>query len=181
LFFYVGFLVSALAVLFLVTRGNIIIFVLYIALFFTRVFGLKSRPYGSVVEKETRKPVPFAIIRISHIETGVEIMHRITDALGRYYCLLPNGSYYVRIDEKLSDGTYKMIAEKVIVAVTKGYLSVAIEVESSMLAEVKPSAENQNQTPLAVEETLKPSILNISKPEEKGNNQDVFESDGYGE
>ena len=127
-FFAIGFIVSSLAVLFLITKWNVIIFLLYVVLFFVRVFGLRSRPYGSIISSNTGEPIAFAIIRISHVTTGVELMHRITDALGRYYCLLPNGEYFVRVDQKLSDGTYNKVAEKVLVNVTKGYLSEKISV-----------------------------------------------------
>ena len=135
-FFYIGFIVSSLAVLFLATRGNILIFLLYVGLFFLRVFGLKGRPYGSIVSSETGSPIAFAIIRISQVSTGVEIMHRITDSIGRYYCLLPNGTYNVRVDQKLTDGTYEKIAEKISVTVTKGYLSNKIMVKNLPLDSV---------------------------------------------
>ena len=126
-FFAIGFIVSSLAVLFSMTKGNIAIFLLYVALFFVRVFGLKSRPFGSIVSKETGKPIPFTIIRISQVSTGVEIMHRVTDAIGRYYCLLPNGDYLVKVEQKLADSTYKEIADKIPVKVTKGYMSEKFE------------------------------------------------------
>ena len=126
-FFAVGFIVSSLAVLFAMTKGNIAIFLLYVVLFFVRVFGLKSRPFGSIISKETKQPIPYTIIRISQASTGVEIMHRVTDAIGRYYCLLPNGDYFVKVEQKLPDATYKVIAEKIPAKVTKGYLSEKFE------------------------------------------------------
>ena len=136
LFFGVGFAVSTLALMFSVTKSNIIIFVMYVVLFFIRKFGLRSRPFGSIISKDTNKPVAFAIIRISQAATGVEIMHRVTDAIGRYYCLLPNGNYNVRIDQKLADGTYKTIAERISVVVTKGYLSEKFIIESVAIHEI---------------------------------------------
>ena len=132
-FFYTGFAVSTVALLFSVTKSNIVIFVLYIVLFFIRTFGLRSRPFGTIVSKETGKPVSFAIIRISQASTGVEMMHRVTDAIGRYYCLLPNGNYTVRIDQKLPDATYKPILEKMPVTVTKGYLSEKFSVSNILI------------------------------------------------
>jgi hypothetical protein len=126
--FFVGFTVSSLAVLFMMTKTNIVIFVLYIVLFLIRVFGLKSRPYGSIVSKDTGKPFAFAIIRISKGATGVEVMHRVTDAQGRYYCLLPNGEYVIRIDKKLEDGTYEAIKKDIPAIVTKGHLDARFDI-----------------------------------------------------
>ena len=67
--------------------------------------------------------MPFSIVRVSQAATGVEVIHRVTDNIGRYYCLLPNGSYTVRIDHKLADGTYETVATGLPVTISKGYLS----------------------------------------------------------
>lgn len=131
-FFVAGFTVSTLALIFSVTKTNIVIFALYIVLFFIRTFGLRSRPFGTVVSKETGKPISFAIIRVSQTSTGVEIMHRVTDAIGRYYCLLPNGNYTIRVDQKLPDGKYGKIAEEIPVVVSKGYLSEKFSISNTL-------------------------------------------------
>ncbi len=134
-FFVAGFSISALALVFSVTKTNIIIFSLYVVLLFVRTFGLRSRPFGNIVSKDSGKPVAFAIIRISQKATGVEVMHRVADSTGRYYCLLPNGNYEIRIDQKLIDGSYKTIAEKIPAVVSKGYLSEKFIVENISITE----------------------------------------------
>jgi hypothetical protein len=121
--FGLGFTVAVITLISSPKTYNIVVFALYIALFILRKTGLKSRPYGYIVEQATGYPLPFAIIRISSISTGVEVMHRITDATGRYYCLLPNGEYHVRVDKKLPDGTYQTLAEKVPATVSQGFLA----------------------------------------------------------
>ena len=121
-FFWLGFLVAAATVLLSMTKYNIIVFCLYVVLFFVRRYGLKTRPYGDVTTVGGN-PIPFAIIRITQASTGVEVMHRVADQFGRYYALLANGDYTVRIDQKLPDATYKTIATGLGAKVTKGYLS----------------------------------------------------------
>lgn len=122
--FVVGFSVAAIAVIAAPTRAyNIVIFLMYALLFFIRRHGVQARPFGYVMEASTGYPISYAVIRISQAGTGVEVMHRITDATGRYYCLLPNGQYHVRIDKKLPDGTYRTIAENLPATVSKGYLA----------------------------------------------------------
>jgi hypothetical protein len=122
-FFGFGFIVSGVAVLAAPKTYNIIIFLLYVLLYFVRKHGAHSRPYGFLVDNATQIPLSFGIIRISNVATGVEVMHRIADAKGRYYALLPNGEYNVRIDRKLPDGTYETVASDKPVTVTNGYLA----------------------------------------------------------
>ena len=129
-FFWAGFVISSFAVLFSMSRLNIIIFSLYGVMYLFRIFGLHSRPFGKIVSKYTGKPIPYTIIRVTQANTGVEIMHRVSDSIGRYYCLLPNNDYLIRIDQKLADGTYKKITEGIPVKVTKGYLSEKFAIDN---------------------------------------------------
>ncbi|MEI6316119.1 MAG: chitobiase/beta-hexosaminidase C-terminal domain-containing protein [bacterium] len=164
-FFVIGFMVSFLALVYSFTRGNMVIFAMYIFLFFVRTFGLRSRPFGNIVWKESGKPIPFAIIRISQASTNIEVMHRVTDKIGRYYCLLPNGDYFIRIDHKLPDGSYKEIVEKIPVTVTKGYLSKEFVVSSANITENNSGTVTINIPKI---DTLKngtaPEIISIEKP-----------------
>jgi len=121
--FGIGFVIASIAILFAPKVYNIVVFLLYCVLFFVRVHGVRSRPFGYVADALTGSPIPFSVIRISSASTGVEIMHRITDAEGRYYALLPNGEYLVRLDRKLPDGAYEIAAEGLPASVTKGYLA----------------------------------------------------------
>ncbi len=127
IFFGFGFTVSTIATLTAPKVYNVVIFALYVGVFLLKKYGISARPFGGIVEKATGNPISFGIIRISSVSTSVEIMHRITDATGKYYCLLPNGQYFVRIDKKLPDGTYQILGEKIPVMVTKGYLAETFE------------------------------------------------------
>ena len=149
--FAVGFIVASIAVLAAPKTYNIVVFGLYAILFFVRRRGLHSRPFGYIQEAETGFPVSFGIIRISSVGTGVEIMHRVTDASGRYYCLLPNGEYNVRIDHKLADGGYQTVMANTKVLVTKGFLAKNFAVESAISTYIPPRQDPpstpQVQTP----------------------------------
>jgi hypothetical protein len=123
------FTVTTMAVLAAPKIYNIITFALYVILYFVRVNGRGSRPFGYVVEKETGYPISFGIIRISNM-AGDDVMHRITDAEGRYYALLDNGEYHVRIDRKLPDGSYTTVVENALVTVKDGYLSEKFYVQT---------------------------------------------------
>ena len=148
-FFYVGFIVASVSVLASMTRFNIGVFCLYILLFVVRSYGLGARGYGHVVNEETNEPLSYALVRISQAGTGVEVVHRVADAIGRYYCLLPNGDYTVRIDRKLPDSKYETIAEKIPVHVKKGYLSARLLVPNKPLPPVAVVATEVPTQPAA--------------------------------
>jgi hypothetical protein len=126
--FYIGFIISTVAVLSNSSAYNIGIFTLYIVIALLRRFGLKTQSFGGIVEKATGFAVPFAIVRIYSAATNVEIAHKIADKTGRYYGLISNGTYYVTIEKKNPDGTYtKMLTTQPFV-VTNGIISQVFEI-----------------------------------------------------
>lgn len=112
-FFVAGFFVAILALIFAPQPYNVIIFLIYVFLLLLRIIGLKPKPYGGVIEKSTGNPLSFAIIRIILPGKGLfqdrEIARRVADKYGRYYCLVPRGSYYVKIEKKNADGSYLLV------------------------------------------------------------------------
>ncbi len=126
--FWIGFVVASVAVLAAPITYNVAVFVLYCVIFFLKHHGLKARPFGYVEDKLTGKPISFGVIRVSYATTGVEVIHRITDEHGKYYCLLPNGEYVVRIDRKFPDETYQTMAQGIPVKVENGYLAKTFSV-----------------------------------------------------
>ena len=109
LFFVVGFFVAAIAFLFAPYPYNTIILLLYMLLLILRILGLKAKPLGYVIDTSTGAPLSFAILRVMMPSTNIELSHKITDAYGRYYCLVPKGRYYVKIEKKHPDGSYSLV------------------------------------------------------------------------
>ncbi len=128
IFFGVGFAVTSVAVIAAPKGYNIALFILYTIVYFIKKYGVKARTFGYIADKNTGLPLSFGIVRVSYASSGVEVIHRITDGTGKYYCLLPNGEYVVKIDRKMPDGTYQTVAEKIPVSVTNGYLAKTFEV-----------------------------------------------------
>ncbi len=128
IFFGVGFAVTSVAVVAAPKGYNIALFILYTIVYFIKKYGVKARTFGYIADKNTGLPLSFGIVRVSYASSGVEVIHRITDGTGKYYCLLPNGEYLVKIDRKMPDGTYQTVAEKIPVSVTNGYLAKTFEV-----------------------------------------------------
>lgn len=121
--FVVGFLTSLFNLLTQEIKiYNILLFVIYIAVFILnrRQFGKNIE--GSVFFKDKNLPVAYGLLRV-YSEDGVEVLHKVISRIGKYYCLLPNGIYKVSIEQKNADSSYTKIYEENKVEVKRGYLS----------------------------------------------------------
>jgi hypothetical protein len=126
--FSIGLTVATVALVTAPTKYNIIIFALYILMLVVKEVGFRQRSAGVVVRKGTDIPVPFAILRIISAKTGVEVLHKVTNILGKYYALVSNGTYNVTIETKNKDGSYTMAMKKEGVVISNGILKEKFEV-----------------------------------------------------
>lgn len=128
-FFVVGFIVAIIAYIFAPHPYNTIIMILYLILLLLRVLGLKPKAYGYIIDKMTSNPLSYAIIRIVMPDTGMEITSKPADQYGRYYCLVPPGRYYVKIEKKNEDGIYSLsYTSPVIDASKKGIIKEGFKI-----------------------------------------------------
>lgn len=126
--FWTGFILSTLAILITPSNYNAIIFIIYIVLFVFKRTILRPRPSGSVKYKESHEPLSFAIMHIFFAGSDHEVTHKVTDRTGRYYCLVPNGIYYVKIESKNADESYSLVYTTDPIEVKNGYINSNIEV-----------------------------------------------------
>ena len=120
--FYLGFLVSALVLFVVAVPYNIIIFTIYVLLFFLRKARFNKSRKGSVVSKDTGMPLSYGILRVYSIVNGREVLNRVLDQIGNYYCLIPNDTYIASIEKKNPDMSY-----------TRVYTSPRFEVKHGIL------------------------------------------------
>ncbi|MFA6397230.1 MAG: immunoglobulin-like domain-containing protein [Candidatus Paceibacterota bacterium] len=120
-FFTIGMILATIALITFTKPYNIIIFALYIIVFILQRTVIKKRVRGKIIKGED--PLSFAIIRIFSSATDVEISHKVADNMGRYFALVPNGNYYVQIEEKKSDGTYSLVYKSEPIEVKGGILN----------------------------------------------------------
>ncbi len=120
--FVIGFAFSVIAVLVSATTYNICIVALYVLMVILKRLGIRAKPKGEVYEGYTRDPVPFSIVRVLSTATGVEVAHRVSNRMGKYYCLISNGEYKIVVDKKNPDGTYTKVPIETPVVVDKGYI-----------------------------------------------------------
>ena len=128
-FFVIGFAVAISAYVFAPYPYNTIILLFYFILLLLRLTGLKPAYSGYVIEKSTGLPLSFAVIRVVSPGTNFEVSHKIADAYGRYYCLVPKGRYLVKIEKKNNDGSYSLVhASETIDASKKGIINKKFQI-----------------------------------------------------
>lgn len=126
--FVFGFAVTGIASYFAPKAYNVATLFVYVVLLILKSTVLKPRPYGRMRYKQTGKPVRFAIIRIFSAGTEHEATHKVTDKNGKYYCLIPNGLYYLKVEKKNEDGTYTPMYTSETIEVKKGYINKTFEI-----------------------------------------------------
>ncbi len=119
--FTLGFTSATFALIVSPGRFNLIIFALYIVIFIFRRTNFKFKARGRILEQDGT-PLAFAIVRVFSKETNVEMAHSTVDQMGRYHILLPNGTYYVKIEKKNDDGSYSLVYTGEEIKITKGVL-----------------------------------------------------------
>lgn len=123
--FIFGFLVTIIAVIGSFAPYNIAILIIYVVLFILKRTILKPRPYGYVRQRDSLNPLSFAIIRVLFAGSENEVIHKVADKTGKYYCLVPNGRYYVKIEKKNSDESYTPIYTSEPIEVKDGFINQA--------------------------------------------------------
>jgi hypothetical protein len=126
--FWLGFAVALLALLFVPAPYNYGIFALYIVLYVLNFFGFGSKKSGILKDIKTNSPLSFAIVKIFREGSDIEMIKKVADINGKYYCLIPNGSYYMKVEKKNIDGTYASIYQSDLFDVKRGIINMNVEI-----------------------------------------------------
>jgi len=117
--FAVGFVIAVISYIFAPYPYNMIVAILYVVFLILRFLGLKPRAYGYVFEKSTGNPLSFAIIRAMLPNSEQQVASKACDKYGKYYCLVPPGKYYVKVEKKIEDGSYALVYTSQVIDVSK--------------------------------------------------------------
>lgn len=128
LLFYLGFIITIISTLITPIIYNLIILGLYLLMFILRKTILKPRAFGHINNRETENPLSFAVIRVFFAGGEHEVIHKVADKTGKYYCLIPNGTYYTKIENKNSDESYSLVHTSDPIEVKNGYLNKKFKV-----------------------------------------------------
>lgn len=126
--FWLGFAVAFLALLLAPAPYNYGIFALYIVLYILNFFGFGSKKSGVLKDIRSNLPLSFAIVKIFREGSDIEMIKKVADINGKYYCLIPNGSYYIKIEKKNIDGKYTLVHQSDLFDVERGIINMNIEV-----------------------------------------------------
>jgi hypothetical protein len=127
--FRAGFAITIFATIVTYAPYNFVTLGLYILLAILRVYKIRSNVYGHVKEKDSGRPLSFAIITIYYDAAAeIKIATRVADKNGRYYCLVPNGRYLAKIERKNADQSYTTVYTSAPFDVTNGIISQTFEV-----------------------------------------------------
>ncbi len=121
--FVAGFVVAALSLLLAPRSYTVIVFALYLFMYVMNKAGINPSKLGQVVEEESKSPLSFAVIRLFSLNLGNEVIRKVTNKYGQFYCPVPNGKYYLSYDRKNPNGTYTEAENKEYVEVKRGVVS----------------------------------------------------------
>jgi len=126
--FFFGLTIAIIATITTTAIYNIAILSVYLVLFILKRTILKPRAFGHIKQKGTKNPLSFAVVRVFFDGSNNEIIHKVTDKTGKYYCLVPNGKYYTKIESKNPDESYSLIDTSLPIEVKNGYINKKFEV-----------------------------------------------------
>ena len=122
--FFIGFGVTIIQVFIMPSLAVYITLGFYILLLILKNTVIRSvSSYGRVKDRLNGSPLSFSVVRVYSLGSNNEVIHKVADKTGKYYCLLPNGKYYSKIENKNVDGSYSVVHTSEAIEVKRGYLN----------------------------------------------------------
>ena len=127
LFFVIGFFASLLITYLNPVWWNVIMTVLYVPLALLQVYGHKWIPVGVL----TKNGIPLANVTVRvRNEHGYEVGHKVTNAQGGYYLLVPAGKIYsISVDQKNADNTFTTLFTSQPLFIRTGVINRSFEIK----------------------------------------------------
>ncbi|MBI4136362.1 MAG: hypothetical protein HY481_02345 [Candidatus Vogelbacteria bacterium] len=126
--FALGAIIALYRLLFAPNWISVTIVGFYAAVFLLKYVWRARRPVAAVRRRATGEPVSFAIIRAFVPGIDQPVKSVVADGLGRFFLLTPPGEYYITVEEKLPDETYKKIYQSPPLKLAKGVLTKDLSV-----------------------------------------------------
>ena len=127
--FTAGFAVAFLAFVLAPSMIHLILFGVYVIIYFIRSFmGGSGKKASRVIRSQTGEPVPFALVRIYAANDKREITRKIASYYGRFFCLVPNGNYFLTVETRNADGTYTLSYTSSVFTVTNGMIAKTLAI-----------------------------------------------------
>ncbi len=120
--YLLGLLAVILGLVFDPKITNFIFLGVYLCFIIYQIFWLPSKK-AVTLKNKNGEPIPFAIIKLFTPDINKQVKSVVTDKMGRFYFLIGVGKYYLTVDEKQSDGSYKNIYTSPVIDLKKGVIS----------------------------------------------------------
>ncbi len=118
-----GFAAALGYVLFTPSWLNIAVLLLYVAISLFKTYWHYHHKVLALTWAGSGEPLPFAVIRIFLVEPKQEIKKVITDGFGRFFVLVRPGVYYLTVEEKQADASYRLVYQSEPLTLKRGVLS----------------------------------------------------------
>jgi len=125
--YLLGFATACLTLIFSPAVFNIGVVLVYCTIMGSTVYWRGRHKVVAIRNAVTGHPVPFAIVRFFIPDIAQEVKSVVTDELGRFYQILRPGQYYITVEERQDDGTYKKIFTSQTMSLTTGVVQNDIE------------------------------------------------------
>ncbi len=116
----VGFFGAVLAGIFNGNYLNYTFIGFYLLISIYQIFFISKRMAVTLKYGSNDEPIPYSIIRLFSAEAGNEVKSVVSDHLGRFYMLVGPGKYYLTVDAKQPDASYKRIYKSEIMDLKNG-------------------------------------------------------------
>ena len=97
LVYIIGIIISVYNIIYYPGLLNYLMLIFYVSLIFYNILFKDNKKFGSVIQKINRSPLPFSVVALHDISTGERINFAISDVLGRYYLLMKDGNYVLKL------------------------------------------------------------------------------------
>lgn len=121
--FAVGFILSLASFIAVQSVTNVIVFALYALFAVLKGTGVLRPKTSTVLDKEGA-PQPFVLVEVVNATIDQLITKKVASAYGRFFALVPNGKYYLKISKKSTDpaGGYTPVYTTDPFTVTEGFI-----------------------------------------------------------
>lgn len=126
--FFSGIVFSSVALYFVQSVFNIVVVSVYALVVIMWAFGVRPEKPGFIVDKKTGIPLSFGVVRVFSATRNTEVLHKVISKTGKYFSLVPNGEYYLTVEEKAGEQEYKEVLKTEAFTVKKGHINRNIEV-----------------------------------------------------
>ncbi|HEY4514721.1 MAG TPA: hypothetical protein VJJ22_01015 [Candidatus Paceibacterota bacterium] len=134
--YLLGFLFTLLATIISPSVFNFILLGIYVVVFIFQTYWHSI--WKAITVKDTdNEPYSFAIVRVFLSNLNQEVKRVVTDGFGRFYLLVSPGTYYITVDAKVGDGSYRRVYRSSSMHLSKGVLSGDIIIGANEATESK--------------------------------------------